>query len=115
MNRGDVVLIVASGELGKPRPAVVVQTDELGDSTTSVIVCPMSTDVDAALILRPIIVPTGRNGIRSPSQIVTDKIVALARSRVRRTIGALNRADVDELDRTLLVVLGLARAIDFER
>jgi mRNA interferase MazF len=38
VNRGDVVLVVAPGDLGKPRPGVIVQADELGDTTTSVLV-----------------------------------------------------------------------------
>ena len=38
VKRGNVV-IVAHGEFGRPRPAVVVQSDELGDATATVLVC----------------------------------------------------------------------------
>lgn len=109
MKRGDVVLIVAPGELGKPRPAVVVQADDLGPETTAVIVCPMSSEVRAAHYVRPVVEPSESNGIRVRSQIMTDKVVALPRTRIRRTIGRLDGSIGERLDRALLVVLGLAK------
>ena len=35
MRRGDVVLVVVPGDYGKPRPAVVVQTDLVNDTHSS--------------------------------------------------------------------------------
>jgi mRNA interferase MazF len=108
VKRGDVVLIVAAGDLGKPRPAVVVQADELGDQTTSVIICPMSSELGAAQTLRPIVGPSAATGLRLASQIMTDKIIALRRQHIRRVIGHLDAKARDALDRALLIVLGLA-------
>lgn len=107
MTRGDVVIVVAPGQLGKPRPAVVVQADELGDATTSVIVCPLSSTTQGFGHLRPVIEPTKGNGLRVESQIMTDKITALRRDRVRDVIGHLDPKQVEVLDRALLIVLGL--------
>ncbi len=109
MKRGDVVIVVAAGDLGKPRPAVVVQADELGAATTSVIVCPLSSTTHASGWLRPIIEPSSANGLRAKSQIMTDKITALRRDRVRDVVGRLESDQLDRLDRALLLVLGLAR------
>jgi mRNA interferase MazF len=106
--RGDIVLIVVPGELGKPRPAVVVQAEELGERRT-IVVCPMSSDTSEASALRPHVEPTPANGLRFRSQIVTDKIVAVRRDRIRSAIGRLDTATGERLDRALLVVLGLAR------
>ena len=39
MNRGDVVTVAATGDYGKPRPAVIVQTDALPATHASVVVC----------------------------------------------------------------------------
>ena len=108
MKRGDVVLIVAPGELGKPRPAVVVQADELGDETTAVVVCPMSTDIRQFERVRPVVSPSAMTGVRVPSQIMTDKIVALPRTRIRRVVGRLDLPARQMLDQALLFVLGLA-------
>ena len=109
MKRGDVVVMVAQGELGRPRPAVIVQTDDLGDTTTSVLVCPITSDVTEKLPIRPIVEANKGNGLRVRSQIMTDKMLAQRRERVRRVIGAIDSETSDRLDSALLLVLGLAR------
>lgn len=109
MRRGDVVLIVASGDIGKPRPAVVVQSDVLGDDTTSVVVVPMSSDIKDIGRLRPLIEAGDGKGIQTRSQIMVDKVVALGRSRIRRVVGRLPQEDMERVDGALLVVLGLTR------
>jgi mRNA interferase MazF len=108
LKRGDVVLIVLQGELGKPRPGVVVQTDEL-DALSSTIVCPMSSHIDAANRMRPVVAPTIQNGLLVRTQIMTDKLNTLRRDRVRRVIGTLDSDARERLDSALLLVLGLAR------
>jgi len=109
VKRGDVVLMVAPGELGKPRPGVVVQGDELSDKTTTVLACPMSSDIRESPRLRPIIDPDTSNGLRIRSQIMTDKVMPIRRDRIRRVLGSLDSKSIDNLDRALLLVLGLAR------
>lgn len=109
MKRGDVVLQVASGDLGKPRPGVIVQADELGDTTTSILICPMSSDLSEFKRTRPIIEPSAGNGLHARSQIMTDKLSSLRRDRIRQVIGALDVETLERLDTALLVVLGLAR------
>jgi mRNA interferase MazF len=107
VKRGDVVVIVAHGELG--RPAIIVQADELGDATTTVLVCPITSDVTEKLPIRPIVEADESNGLRIRSQIMTDKMLALRRDRLRRVLGSLDPETTDRLDRALLIVLGLAR------
>jgi mRNA interferase MazF len=109
VNRGDVVLVVAPGDLGKPRPGVIVQADELGDTTTSVLVCPLSSDLSDFRRTRPVVEPSAANGLRLPSQIMTDKVNPLRRDRIRRVIGSLDAESTERLNSALLVVLGLAR------
>ncbi|HZP78412.1 MAG TPA: type II toxin-antitoxin system PemK/MazF family toxin [Pseudolabrys sp.] len=109
MKRGDVVLMVAPGDLGRPRPGVVVQSDDLGSATTTVLVCPLTSDVTENLGIRPIIEPASSNGLRARSQIMTDKLLALRRDRIRTTIGKIDANLLALLDRALLIVLGLAR------
>ena len=108
MKRGDVV-IVAHGDFGRPRPAVVVQADELGDATTTVIVCLITSDVTERLPVRPIVEPDVANGLAVRSQIMTDKLLALPRERMRRALGSIDDDTSVLLDRALLIVLGLAR------
>src|SRR5436305_823443 len=48
MRRGDVVTVAATGDYGKPRPAVIVQTDALPAGHASVVVCQMTSEGDDA-------------------------------------------------------------------
>jgi len=106
---GDVVLVVVPSELGRPRPGVIVQADEFSKDLSTVFICPVSSDVQEKLPLRPIIEAETSNGLRLRSQIITDKMIALRQDRVRQIIGHIDSETSEQLDRALLVVLGLAR------
>jgi len=90
-------------------PAVIVQADEFSKDLSTVFICPVSSDVQERLPLRPIIEAEPSNGLRLRSQIMTDKMIALRQDRVRRVIGHIDSQTSEQLDRALLVVLGLAR------
>lgn len=108
LKRGDIA-IVTQGELGRPRPVVIVQADELGEMTTSVLACPVTSTLTERLSVRPTMQPDADNGLRVQSQIMTDKLFAARRNRIRRVIGTLDAPTRKQLDRALLIILGLAR------
>jgi mRNA interferase MazF len=108
VTRGDIA-IVAYGELGRPRPVVIVQADELGEATMTVVACPITSELTGKLPIRPLVEPNETNALRVQSQIMTDRILAVPRERVRQVIGQIDRQTRDRLDRALLLVLGLTR------
>jgi mRNA interferase MazF len=107
--RGNVVLMVVPSDLGRPRPGVVVQGDEFTAGLSTIIVCPVSSDLQDELSLRPVIEVAPENGLRLRSQIMTDRLIALRRDRVRSVIGRIDAETSEKLDRALLLVLGLSR------
>jgi mRNA interferase MazF len=107
--RGDVVPMVVPSNLGRPRPGIVVQSDEFAADLSTIFVCPVSSDLQDKLPLRPRIEAAPENGLRLRSQIMTDKMVALPRDRIRRVIGRIDTETSKQLDSALLVVLGLTR------
>ena len=109
MKRGDVVLVVVPSEPGRPRPGVVVQADEFDEDLSTAFICPISSDLQEGLSLRPIVEASPSNGLRLRSQIMTDKMIALRRNRIRSVIGQVDAETSERLDRALLLVLGLAR------
>jgi mRNA interferase MazF len=109
VKRGNVVLVVVPSELGRPRPGVIVQADEFNKDLSTIFICPISSDVQEKLPLRPVIEAKPSNGLRLRSQIMTDKMFSLPHDRIRRVIGRIDPKVSEELDRALLVVLGLAR------
>jgi mRNA interferase MazF len=108
MRRGDVVTVAAAGDYGKPRPAVIVQTDALPMEHASVVVCQMTSGGEDAPDFRVAVEPTRRNGLRTRSHLMADKPVAVRRSRVGGKIGQLDDADIARLNVALAFVMGLA-------
>lgn len=108
MRRGDVVVVAAAGDYGKPRPAVVVQTDAFPETHPSVVICQMTSDVVNTQDFRVTIEPTEKNGLRARSQVMADKPVTVRRERVGQIVGRLTEADIRRLNIALAFVMGLA-------
>lgn len=108
MNRGDVVTVAATGDYGKPRPAVIVQTDALPATHASVVVCQMTLERSDAADFRVTIEPTASNGLRVRSQVMADKPVTIRRERIGRRVGQLDEKDIVRLNIAIAFVMGLA-------
>ncbi len=106
MRRGEVWTVSAGGYAGKPRPAVMVQSD-LFDATASVTICVFTTDEVDAPLIRLLVEPDAQNGLRQPSYLMVDRISTVRRSRLGRCIGRLAARDMKRLERALLVFLGI--------
>jgi mRNA interferase MazF len=108
MKRGDVVIVAAAGDYGKPRPAVIVQTDALPRTHPSVVICQMTSDIADAPDFRITIAPTNRNGLQVRSQVMADKPETIRRGRIRQLIGRLDQGDIRRLNVSLAFVMGPA-------
>jgi mRNA interferase MazF len=108
MRRGDVVTVAATGDYGKPRPAVIVQTDALPAAHASVVVCQMTSECSDASDFRVTIDPTAKNSLRVRSQVMADKPVTIRRERIGRLVGHLDDKDIARLNIALAFVMGLA-------
>lgn len=107
MNRGDVVICAAPGDYGKPRPAVVVQSDFFNATHPSVVVCPISSEQMDTPLFRVALSPTAGNGLRKDCDVMVDKLMALRRDRIRRRAGKLTNAEMDQVDSILRMWLHL--------
>jgi mRNA interferase MazF len=108
MRRGDVVVVAASGDYGKPRPAVIVQTDAFPESHASVVVCQVTSEIADAPDFRVTIGPSNANGLRMRCQVMADKPVTIRRERIGLTIGRLDGGEIKRLNIALAFVMGLA-------
>lgn len=107
MKRGAIVTVAASGYAGKPRPAVIIQSDAF-DATDSVTVCLLTSTAVVAPLIRLLVEPGLTNGLQQPSYLMVDKIVTVRRNQIAQTIGELTAQDMVRLNRAILVFLGLA-------
>jgi mRNA interferase MazF len=107
MRRGEVVTIVLPGAYGKPRPALLVQSD-LFDALGSVSVLPITSELRTAPLMRISVEPTEGNGLRKKSQVMIDKTQTVPREKIGSTIGRLDSDTLIAVDRALAVFLGIA-------
>lgn len=109
MKRGDIVTVSAGGAYGKPRPAVVIQSDHLSQAgLQSIILCLITSHIENVSTFRIDLQPGDGNGLTVASQIMTDKILTVRRGKIGRRIGGLNEDSLRRLDQTLAFVIGLA-------
>jgi mRNA interferase MazF len=104
--RGDLVIVALQGDYGKPRPALIVQSNLLAE-LQSVIVCPITSDLRDALF-RITIEPNPVNGLQTLSQVMVDKIATISRSKIGKTLGQLDEERMRAVERALVLVIGIA-------
>lgn len=108
MRRGDIVTVAVGGDYGKPRPAVVVQTDALPQRHASVIICQMTSKLIDRPEIRVTVEASDGNGLRVRSQIMVDKPTTVRIERLGAFIGRLNLAEIVRLNTAIAFVMGLA-------
>jgi len=107
MRRGDIITVVVPGAYGKPRPALIVQSD-LFDAHPSVSILPITSDLRDTRLFRVSILPTAGNGLQKPSQIMADKTTTIPKEKIGNIIGKAEYAIMQEVDRCLALFLGIA-------
>ncbi len=108
MRRGDFVTVAMPGDFGKPRPALVIQSDQFSEHTT-VTVLPVTSTLVAAPLLRVTVEPTPESGLQKPSQVMVDKAMTMKRDKVGPAFGRIDADVLVEIERCLAVFLGIAK------
>jgi mRNA interferase MazF len=93
VRRGDFVKVVTPGSYGKPRPAVIVQSD-LFNQHPSISVLPLSSELRNAPLFRVRIEPTSMNGLDKLSEVMVDKIQTIP---IEKIGGEIGRASDEEM------------------
>lgn len=101
IKRGDIVTCVVAGDFGKPRPALIVQSDLYNPTHASVMVLPITSHILDAPLFRIAISPGKLNGLKRPSQLMVDKLTAVRRDRLRERIGHVSAAVMARVEAAL--------------
>lgn len=107
VKRGDLVTVSAQGDYGRPRPAIIIQSDFL-NAADSVLVVLLTSSIADAPLYRLTVEPTAENGLKVISQVMLDKVMAYPRAKCGPVIGHLSGANVLALKTMLSVMIGLA-------
>lgn len=107
MKRGDIVVVALQGDYGKPRPALVVQSD-LFAALSSVTILPITSDLRDAPLYRIDIEPGQATGLSKPSQIMVDKPQTVPCMKISASIGKLGDSEMVAVNRAIALFMGLA-------
>jgi mRNA interferase MazF len=105
---GTIVVVAARGAYtGKPRPALVVQSDLFNPTHSSITVCPITSECVDAPLFRLTLPPGSRTGLRTVSQVMIDKIVSVPRQSITAEVGECDAHEVEAVDDGLRRWLGI--------
>lgn len=107
MKRGDLITVALQGDYGKPRPALVVQSD-LFEAHPSVTILPVTSELRKTPLFRFDVAPNEENGLRTPSQVMIDKAQTIPCEKIGKTFGRLDDQSMLAVNRLLAVFLGFA-------
>lgn len=107
MNRGEIWTVAGGVYASKPRPALIIQDDRF-DATDSLTVLPLTTSTVSAPLLRIPVTSSDTTGIREDSAVMVDKLTTVRRTNVGERLGRIPSAQMVEIERALMVFLGLA-------
>ncbi len=101
LQRGDVFLVrldpVLGSEIGKTRPAVVVQNDLANRSSQTVTIIPISSSSMERVFPFQVRIPVGEGGLTQESKAHCEQIRTVSRSRLIQRLGELSRERLNEV------------------
>jgi mRNA interferase MazF len=110
MRRGDLVTVALRGDAGRPRPALVIQADELFADLPTIVVLPLTSALADLPLTRVALEPTEANGLRVVSQVMVSRPQSCSRQQLGPVIGHADASVMLEVGRKLALLLGLAGA-----
>lgn len=104
MRRGEVYLVglepVVGSEIGKTRPALVLQNDLANRTSPTVTVVPISSRVDRVFPFQ-VRIPAGEGGLPHESKALCEQIRTVSRERVGQRLGELPPIRLREIRQAL--------------
>jgi mRNA interferase MazF len=107
IERGNIVICALSGDYGKPRPAVVIQSDLFNPTHPSITLCPITSHLIDAPLFRITLTPSELTGITLTSQIMIDKVTTIKSEKITKKIGKISSEEMVKLNDALKLWLSL--------
>ena len=98
--------IALQGDYGKPRPALIVQSD-LFNEHPSVTILPVTGELRETPLFRIRVEPTPANGLQKTSDVMVDKAQSVPRERIGDVFGHLGEEEMLAVSRSLAVFLSV--------
>jgi mRNA interferase MazF len=108
--RGEIWLVdfdpTVGAEIQKTRPALIIQNDIGNRASPVTIVAAITTTIKRPYPFQ-VLLPAGESGLNFDSVVTLNHIRSIDRSRLRRRIGLLPAETMKQVDRAILVSLGI--------
>lgn len=99
MRRGDIVIARDRGEFtGKTRPFLIVQSDRTLPASAIVTVCPITSRLTHADLIRVALMPGSDTGLKKESEVEVDLISAIRAERIDKVVGHVPDAILNKVD-----------------
>ena len=96
-------------EVGKTRPVVVVHSELLQGILSTSVVCPLTTQLSPATLLR-VHIPLNEShttGLTEPSDVIVDQIRSIDNQRLIKKLGELPATQIEQLQKSLQTILAV--------
>ena len=114
MKRGDIILVdlpqadTSGHEQEGLRPALVVQDDATSNQLSVIMIVPMTSNLRALSFSHTILVqPSAQNGLSMPSVLLVFQLRAIDKRRIRKTLGTLETAIMEQVNAEMKKLLGI--------
>jgi mRNA interferase MazF len=94
-------------EIKKTRPAVVVQNDPANRRSPITIVAAVTSQFEAPLYPTEVLVQAPAGGLTTDSVVLLNQVRSVDKGRLVRRLGVLKPETMNEINRALLLSLGL--------
>jgi len=112
IKRGEIYLAaldpVLGREIAKTRPAVIVSNDKNNEFSGTVTILPLTSKNLRTIYPFEVFLSQGHANLPKDSKIKADQIRTLDKSRIIKRIGALDKKDLDAIDRAMNIHLALS-------
>ena len=96
-------------EVGKTRPVVVIHSQLIEGLLSTSIVCPTTTQLSPATLLR-VHIPLNESyttGLTEPSDVIVDQIRSIDNQRLIKKLGELPATQIERLQKSLQTILAV--------
>ena len=111
IKRGQICLAsldpVVGKEISKTRPVVIVSNDQNNEFSGTVTVLPITSKNVQRIYPFEVLLPKRTGKLPKTSKVKADQIRTLDKSRVVKSLGALGKKEMGEIDEAMRIHLGL--------
>jgi mRNA interferase MazF len=106
VNRGEIWSVLWTGLAGKPRPALVIQSENYRSTDTDILAL-ITTTENKQEDLRLFISANDKNGLSQDSYICLDKLMAIPLVNLGQCYGKVSPEIMSQIDQHLVKILGI--------